>query len=104
MVDKWIKRDLWKVKSFQSADHMWKLIDTLPDALGSQSWKTQSLLMMEEEKKVEYPFYYRNALNCVQLLLCHQHFKNNLVWASVRQFSDATHSERLYADMHTAEY
>jgi hypothetical protein len=83
---------------------MWKLIDTLPDALGSQSWKTESLLMMEEGKKVEYPFYYRNALDCVQLLLHHLPFKNNLVWAPVRQFSDATHSERLYSDMHTVEY
>jgi hypothetical protein len=104
MVEEWIKRDLLKVRSFQSVDYMWKLIDILPDALGSQSWKTQSLLMMEEGEKVEYPFYYCNAFDCVQLLLRHLLFKNNLVWAPVRQFSDATYSERLYSDMHTAEY
>jgi hypothetical protein len=78
MIDKWIKNDLWKVKSFQSADHMWKLIDALPDVLGSPSWKTQSLLMIEEGKEVKYLFYYCIALDCVRLLLRHLLFKKTL--------------------------
>ncbi len=88
-VDDWIKSSLWKVESFQSAEHMWKLIDSLLDALGPRSWKSQSLLVVEDGKEVKYPFYHRNPLDCVRLLLRHFPFKRDLFWAPVRQFSDA---------------
>jgi hypothetical protein len=103
-VDDWIKGFLWKVESFQSAEHMWKLIDSLPDALGPRSWKSQSLLVVEDGKEIKCPFYYRNPLDYVCLLLRHLPFKKDLVWAPVRRFSDAQHSERLYSDLHTDDY
>jgi hypothetical protein len=82
---------------------MWKLIDSLPDSLGPRSWKRQSLLVVEKEKEVKHPFYYRNLLDCVRLLLRHLPFKKDLVWAPVRHFSDAQHLERLYSDPHTGD-
>jgi hypothetical protein len=103
IVDDWIKGSLWKVESYQSAEHMWELIDSLPDGLGPRSWKSQSLLVVEDGKEVKYPFYYRNPLDCVRLLLRHLPFKQDLVWAPVRQFSNAQHSERLYSDLHTGD-
>jgi hypothetical protein len=104
IVDDWIKSFLWKIESFQSVDQMWKLIDSLSDALGPQSWKSQSLLVVEDEKEVKYPYYYRNPLDCVRLLLRHLPFKKDLVWSPVRRFSDARYAERLYLDLHTGDY
>jgi hypothetical protein len=83
---------------------MWKLIDSLPDGLGPRSWKSQSLLIVEDGKEAKYPFYYRNPLDCVRLLLGHLLFKQDLVWAPVRQFSDAQHFESLYSDLHSGDY
>jgi hypothetical protein len=47
---------------------MWKLIDSLSDALGPWSWKSHGLLVVEDGKEVKYPFYYRDQLDCVRLL------------------------------------
>ncbi len=44
-IDKWIKRQLWQVNTFQSANHLWNLIDSLPDALGACSWTRQDLVV-----------------------------------------------------------
>jgi hypothetical protein len=40
IVDNWIISSLWKVEGLQSEEHIWSLIDTMPDALRSQSWKS----------------------------------------------------------------
>ncbi len=83
---------------------MWQLIDTLPDALEPHSWTCQSLLMIETEKEVKYPFYYRNLLDCICLLLRHFPFKKDLVWLLVRRFSNAERTDRVYSDMHIADH
>jgi transposase len=32
-IDRWIKQHLWRVNTFQSADHLWNLMDNINDAL-----------------------------------------------------------------------
>ncbi len=106
-VDDWIKGSLWKVESFQSAEHMWKFIDSLPDALGPRSWRSQSLLVGEDGKKAKYPFYNRNPLDCVRLLLHHLPFKEKLVWArslfAILQVVPVTRSQSLTASPFNTE-
>ncbi len=51
-MDEWLQGGLWKVNTFKSANKLWNLIDMIPDALGSQSWKTQSLVVEEESGHV----------------------------------------------------
>ncbi len=57
---------------------MWNLIDSLPDALGSRSWKSQSLIVIEDGKEVKYSYYYRYPLDCIRLFLRHLLFKKTL--------------------------
>jgi hypothetical protein len=37
-IDRWIKQHLWRANTFQSADHLWNLMDNINDALGPQLW------------------------------------------------------------------
>jgi hypothetical protein len=103
-IDEWIKQRLWKVDTFQSAEKLWDMIDSIPDALGPQSWMTQDLIIEEESGQVQHSFHYRNPLHCIQLLLRHLPFRKHLVWAPEREYSDSSHQERVYNDMHTGDY
>ncbi len=49
-IDRWIKGGLWKVDTFKSANELSIQIDIIPNALRSQSWKSQSLQIEEESR------------------------------------------------------
>jgi hypothetical protein len=99
-VDDWIKGNLWRVESFASAENMWKLIDSLPDALGPHPWTCQSPMMMDAEREMKDSVYYQNPLDCIRLLLRCLLFKKDHVWSLVKKVADAEHTNRIYSNMH----
>ncbi len=103
-IDQWIKKHLWQAHTFQSAEHLWNLMDNINDALGPQSWKRQELIVDEDSGPVSRPFYYRNPLECIQLLLRHLPFKKHLTWAPRREYTDESQSQRVYYEMYTGDY
>jgi hypothetical protein len=95
---------LWRANTFQLAHHLWNLIDNINDTLGPQSWKRQDLIVEEDSSPICRPFYYRNPLECIRLLLRHLPFKNHLTWAPRREYTDRSRSQRVYHEMYTGDY
>ena len=80
--------------SFQTADELWPVFESVEHGFGSRSWST-------------FPYesgtlYSRNILDCIRLLLSHLPFADHMVFGPERLF-DRT-GRRVYNEIYTADW
>jgi len=55
-----------------------------------------------EDSQRTLPFFYPDVLGCVRYLLCQITYRDDLVYASRREYDPTGH--RIHAEMHTADW
>jgi hypothetical protein len=95
-IDQHLRRGLdnYKIKSFQSADALRKLLSELNFGLGDDSW-------IEDNSHIFGTFYYRDNFKCIQFLLAHLPFQAHLDFELVR-LADSE-GRRMYSKMNTGD-
>jgi len=86
--------DNFKIKSFQSADAMQKLLSQLDFRLGDDSW-------IEYHSHIIGTLYYRDISKCIQFLWAHLPYRVHLDFEPVRLAHSA--SRRIYSQMNTGD-
>src|SRR5882757_6166875 len=96
-IDQHLRRgqDNFKIKSFQSADALRKLLSELDFGLGDDSW-------IEDDSHIFGMLYYRDIFKCIQFLLAHLPFQAHLEFEPVR-LADSE-GRRIYSEMNTGDW
>jgi hypothetical protein len=87
--------------SFKSADELNQRIDNLP---GGPEWKCVFVKMDEAPKEGPFPFYYREAVDCLAYLQANPGFKGHMNYMPVEQYADTAMANRVYSEPHTAKW
>ena len=87
--------DNFKIKSFQSAVAMQKLLSGLDFGLGDDCW-------IDDDSHIFGTLYYRDIFKCIQFLLAHLPFQTHLNFEPVRLADLEGH--QIYSEMNTADW
>jgi len=96
-IDQHLRRGLdnLKIKSFQSADDLTKLLSELDFGLGDASW-------IEDASHIFGTSYYRDIFKCIQFLLAHIPFQAHVDFEPVRLADSEV--RRIYSEMNTGDW
>ena len=96
LIDDYLQRGLDgdRCTSFQTADELWSLFESVGHVFGSRSW---SAFAYESGT-----LYSRNILDCIRLLLSNLPFADHMVFGPERLI-DST-GGTVYNDIHTADW
>ena len=86
--------DCFRTTSFQSASELWELLRDLDFGLGANSWN--------EAAGHHGTIYCRDILECIQFLLGHLPFAEDLDFAPVQLFDSA--DNRIYTEMNSGDW
>lgn len=111
MQDPTFKKKNKHVLSFGSATELFAKILTLPGGISHESWKVRNITIPQKKVKkqvvgppLQFKLYHRNIMDYISFLIGHRPFKDNLVYSSIREFSDQEKTERIYNEMHTGDW
>jgi hypothetical protein len=95
-VDKYLRAGLDgdATTSFQNASELWELLRNLDFGLGNSTWF--------EAPGIHGSIYSRDILQCMQFLLSHLPFADDLDFAPVKLFDDA--GNRIYSEMSSCNW
>ena len=93
--------------SFSSHNELMSKIHNIPYGIPDDIWKISEIEVEQETIGLApstYQIRYRNIVKVLQFLIGHEPFKHHLSYAPVRQFSGAGIDNRIYDEMHTANW
>jgi hypothetical protein len=92
--------------SFTSHDELMTQIRDIPYGIKDDSWTVKEVEVGDTIGSTPncYKIRYRNIVNVVEFLLGHRPFANHLSYAPVRQFNGTSDDNRIYNEMHTADW
>jgi len=93
--------------SFTSHDELMTQIRDIPYGIKDDSWTVKEVEVGQDtigSTPNRYKIRYRNIANVVEFLLGHRPFANHLSYAPVRQFSGVGDDNRIFNEMHTADW
>ena len=127
-VDRYFKQGLAHEDSnIKSAYRLLEAVDELESGMGMKSWKEGFVSFSKAvskcvlrtfhiDEKQEIPdgepdedswtqkFFYRNPIDCAKYLLCQRCFAQDLVYAPVKEWNSEDPPQRVYSEMHTADW
>ena len=93
--------------SFSSHNELMSKIHNIPYGIPDDVWKISEIEVEQEIIGLApsiYQIRYRDIVKVLQFLIGHEPFKHHLSYAPVRQFSGAGIDNRIYDEMHTADW
>ena len=88
--------------SFTSGWTLHRSLDRMYPELGEGSWRSHDIVTVVGNTTRSIPFYFRDPMQCVAYLMKQPCFREYLVYAPIREFDPS--GERMYSEMHTAEW
>ncbi len=79
----------------------------IPYSIKDDTWKVAEVEVEQEtigSPPKRYPIRYRDIVKVIKFLLGHSPFAHRLSFAPVRQFSGTGNDNRIYNEMHTADW
>jgi hypothetical protein len=96
-----------KLLSFTSHDELMTRIRDIPHGIKDDVWIVRDIEVSHDtlgSPPNRYQIRYRNVVKVVEFLMGHRPFVSHLAYAPIRQFSGAGNNNRIYNEMHTAEW
>ena len=96
-----------KLLSFTSHDELMTKIHDIPYGIKDDTWNIAEVEVEQEtigSPPSRYQIQYRNIIKVIEFLLGHGPFAHHLSFAPVRQFSGTGNDNRIYDEMHTADW
>jgi Plavaka transposase len=96
-----------KLLSFTSHDELMTRIHNIPYGIKDDAWTVRDIEVGQDtlgSPPNRYQIRYRNVVKAVEFLIGHRPFAPHLVYAPVRLFSGTGNDNRIYNEMHTAEW
>jgi hypothetical protein len=93
--------------SFTSHDELMTRIRDIPYGIKEDSWTVKEVEVGQDtigSTPNYYQLRYRNVTKVVEFLMGHRPFAKHLSYAPVRQFSGTGNDNRIYNEMHTADW
>jgi hypothetical protein len=93
--------------SFSSHNELMSKIHNIPYGIPDDIWKISEIEVEQETIGLApstYQIRYRDIVKVLRFLIGHEPFKHHLSYAPVRQFSGAGIDNRIYDEMHTANW
>ena len=93
--------------SFSSHNELMSKIHDIPHGIPDDIWKISDVEVEQETIGLSpstYQIRYRDIVKILQFLMGHEPFKHHLSYAPVRQFSGTGIDNRIYDEMHTADW
>lgn len=87
--------------SFHNVRAMHKIIDAMPDRAGK--WQTKSLSFRDLPDET-FTIWHRNPIEAIQGLWKDPNLSPHMAFAPSKVYTDATKSDRIYAEMWTAQW
>jgi hypothetical protein len=96
-----------KLLSFTSHDELMTRIHNIPYGIKDDTWKITEVEVDQEtigSLPSTYQIRYRDIVKVLEFLMGHDPFEHCLSYTPVRQFSGAGNDNRIYDEMHTADW
>jgi hypothetical protein len=93
--------------SFTSYDELMTRIRDIPYGIKDDSWTVREIEVGQDtigSIPNHYQIRYRNVIRVIEFLIGHPPFANHLSYAPIRQFSGTGNDNRIYNEMHTADW
>jgi hypothetical protein len=93
--------------SFTNHDELMTKIRDIPYGIKNDAWTVADIEVGQDilgSSPNQYQIRYRNVVTAIEFLMGHRPFVSHLAYAPVRQFSGTGSDNRIYNEMHTADW